>query len=211
MADRSLLLYYYVVTLVPDAGKHVAKFIDFLNSAGCMSFKNLTLVGYGLGAHVAGYAGKNVRKGRIDVIIGLDPVDPGFEYDNCKTRLCRTDATYVESIQTNGGNMFQLGFSEPIGKVAFYPDGGEHQLPCFGVRTIACSHAMSYKYYAIAIRYNNFCAIKCANYKTAQAKKCRSGYKGVRMGFPKKHNESGVYFVPIQRKYPYGRCHDFIR
>lgn len=74
----------------------VGQYIDFLHLNGQINFAQLTLVGFSLGAHGAGIAGKNVRRGRISSIIGLDPAGPLFDINNPATRLAITDADYVE-------------------------------------------------------------------------------------------------------------------
>lgn len=62
------------------------------------------MVGHSLGAHVVGIAGKNVRTGRVPKIIGLDPANPLFSYNNPATRIAVGDALSVETIHTNAGN-----------------------------------------------------------------------------------------------------------
>lgn len=37
------------------------------------AWKNLKIIGYDIGAHIAGFVGKNVRRGTVGTIIGLDP------------------------------------------------------------------------------------------------------------------------------------------
>lgn len=45
-------------------------------------WKKLSVVGHSLGAHIAGFAGKSVKKGKIGTIIGLDPgLLVRFEYE----------------------------------------------------------------------------------------------------------------------------------
>jgi len=73
------------------------------------------IIGHSLGAHVSGFAGKNVKNGQVRTIIGLDPALPLYSFDSPNKRLNSNDAYYVESIQTNGGT---LGFLKPIGKGA---------------------------------------------------------------------------------------------
>lgn len=65
-------------------------------------------------------AGKKIRGGKIGKIIGLDPARPFFKHNDLDGRLTNTDATYVEVIHTSAG---KLGFSKPIGKASFYPNG----------------------------------------------------------------------------------------
>lgn len=65
-------------------------------------------------------AGKNIAKGKVSKIVGLDPALPFFRYNDLNGRLTDTDADYVEVIHTSGG---KLGFSKPIGKASFYPNG----------------------------------------------------------------------------------------
>jgi len=102
------------VVAVPKVGKKVAAMINFLASDFGLNLNTLYVIGHSLGAHVAGYTGKNTN-GQVHTIIGLDPALPLFNYNKPNKRLSSTDAYYVESIQTNGGT---LGFLKPIGKGA---------------------------------------------------------------------------------------------
>ncbi|XP_013107020.1 phospholipase A1 VesT1.02 [Stomoxys calcitrans] len=186
---------------VPTVGQMVANFIDFLNSSGGMSFTTLNLIGHSLGAHVSGYAGKLVKRGRVHTIYGLDPALPLFSYSDCAKRLCTSDANYVESIQTNGGN---LGFLEPIGKGAFYPNGGKTQPGCGIDLTGSCSHGRAYIYYSEAVRKNDFPCMKCGTYNSAVNKDCGATYSSVRMGSPSNYGTSGYFYVPVKSSAPYG-------
>lgn len=54
-----------------------------------------------ISAHIAGAAGKRVRNGRVNTIIGLDPAGPLFDANNPVNRLDQNDAQYVEVIHTD--------------------------------------------------------------------------------------------------------------
>lgn len=105
---------------VGDVGRSLANIIDFLNQSFNLRFEDLTVVGFSLGAHVAGIAGKTVRRGRINTIVGLDPAGPLFDINRVDTRLDSGDAQYVEIIHSNGR---YSGFGLPIGHADFYPNG----------------------------------------------------------------------------------------
>lgn len=61
---------------VEPVGRLLGDFIDFLHENNAMRFEDLIVVGYSLGAHLAGFSGKGARRGRISTIIGLDPANP---------------------------------------------------------------------------------------------------------------------------------------
>ncbi|XP_065364536.1 phospholipase A1 VesT1.02-like [Calliphora vicina] len=190
------------VLAVPTVGKKVANMIDYLVKNHGMSLDTLYVIGHSLGAHVAGYSGKNVKTGQIHTIVGLDPALPLFSYDKPKKRLSTTDAFYVETIQTNGG---ELGFLKPIGKGAFYPNGGKTQPGCPLDIVGACSHGRSCTYYAEAVAQDNFATVKCQNYKDAVANDCGATYSSVRMGADKNSfMVTGDFYVPVNRKAPFG-------
>lgn len=69
-------------------------------------------------------AGKAVTRGRIQVVMSLDPAGPLFLLNNPATRVASTDGVYVEVIHTNGGVQ---GFLEPIGDSDFFPNFGSSQ------------------------------------------------------------------------------------
>ncbi|XP_055916678.1 phospholipase A1-like [Eupeodes corollae] len=187
---------------VSTVGKNLALFIDFLNEEANMPFESLTLIGHSLGAHVCGYAGKNVMNGRINIITGLDPAGPLFDYSNCDTRLCSTDAEFVDSIQTNGK---LLGFLKPIGKAAYYPNGGKSQPGCLLDLAGVCSHSRAFIYYAEALVENNFLAMKCSDYEEAVAKSCEeSSYGSYKMAAPGSQLNDGCYYVPVNKKSLFG-------
>ncbi|XP_073816146.1 phospholipase A1-like [Musca autumnalis] len=190
------------VIAVPKVGKKIAEMIDFLNKNYNMSFETLTVAGHSLGAHVAGYAGKNVKNGKINTIIGMDTALPLFRYDKPEKRLADTDAFYVQSIHTNGG---LLGFQKPIGKGAFYPNGGQKQPGCVLDLTGACSHGRSTTYYAEALRLNNFASIECSNYKEAVSGRCGAKFSTVHMGAVYPENKvAGIFYVPVRKGPPFG-------
>ncbi|XP_062122594.1 phospholipase A1 VesT1.02-like [Drosophila sulfurigaster albostrigata] len=189
------------VVAVPTVGKKVAALVNYLKSDHGLDLNNLYVIGHSLGAHVAGYTGKNTD-GQVHTIIGLDPALPLFNYNKPNKRLSSTDAYYVESIQTNGGT---LGFLKPIGKGAFYPNGGKTQPGCTLDVTGACSHGRSVTYYAEAVSQDNFGTMKCSNYEDAVAKECGSTYSSVRMGADTNaYMVEGDFYVPVNSKAPYG-------
>ncbi|SPP80543.1 pancreatic triacylglycerol lipase-like isoform X6 [Drosophila guanche] len=191
------------VLAVPGAGAKVGDMIRYLNEQHGMSLDSLEVIGHSLGAHVAGYAGKTVGSGRIHAIVGLDPALPLFSYDSPNKRLNSNDAWYVESIQTNGGT---LGFLKPIGKGAFYPNGGKTQPGCGLDLTGSCSHGRSVTYYAEAVTQDNFGSIKCGNYEAAVNNQCGSTYSSVRMGgVTNAYMVSGDYYVPVNSAAPFGK------
>lgn len=199
-SDKSISLNYAISrNAVQDVGKQVAQMLDFLSTTGSMSFNQLTIIGHSLGAHVAGFAAKQVTRGRVSSIIGLDPAYPLFSYSDCSKRLCSSDANYVESIQTSGS---LLGFLEPIGKAAFYPNGGKSQPGCGMDVAGSCAHSRSYQYYAEAVQRNSFRTINCPDYKTAVKNKCGNAFGNVRMGTG--YGNSGVFYVPVNKNSPFG-------
>ncbi|TDG43619.1 hypothetical protein AWZ03_009970 [Drosophila navojoa] len=193
------------VVAVPGAGAKVGNMIKFLNENHDLALDTLYVIGHSLGAQVAGYAGKTVGEGRIHTIIGLDPALPLFSYNKPNKRLSSDDAYYVESIQTNGG---KLGFLKPIGKGAFYPNGGKKQPGCGVDATGSCSHGRSVTYYVEAVTQDNFGTIKCGDYEAAVNKECGSTYSSVRMGADSNaYMVAGDFYVPVNSKAPFGNVH----
>lgn len=124
-----------------------------------LRFEDIHLIGFSLGAHVAGFAGSELRNiSRITgtyllfsrnhytfnrtlqennfcdgvVIPGLDPAGPLFEFQDPRARLDRSDAKFVDVIHSNGETLIfgGLGAAQPLGHVDFYPNGGRVQHGC---------------------------------------------------------------------------------
>lgn len=64
--------------------------LSYLNSI--YSIQNLMLFFY------CYLAGKLIKHGKIQKIVGLDPASPSFKYNDIADRLADTDAHYVEVI-----------------------------------------------------------------------------------------------------------------
>ncbi|KAH8363334.1 hypothetical protein KR084_008454, partial [Drosophila pseudotakahashii] len=195
--------YVSSVRAVPGAGTKVGEMIEYLHEHHGMSLESLDVIGHSLGAHVAGYAGKQVGHQRVHTIVGLDPAMPLFSYDKPEKRLSTEDAFYVESIQTNGG---EKGFLKPIGKGTFYPNGGKKQPGCGTDIGGTCSHGRSVTYYVEAVTEDNFGSIKCKDYQDALANECGSTYSGVRMGaVTNAYMVDGDFYVPLNSEAPFGK------
>ncbi|KAJ8668738.1 hypothetical protein QAD02_010401 [Eretmocerus hayati] len=107
-------------------GRQLAKLVRSLG----VPLDKLHLIGFSLGAHVAGFAGAEL--GNVSRITGLDPAGPLFESQDPRARLDATDAHFVDVIHSNGEQLILggLGSWQPMGDVDFYPNGGRMQTGC---------------------------------------------------------------------------------
>lgn len=153
------ILYPRAVANIPIVASYVTRFINerLLDEAG-IDPRKIQLIGHSLGAHLAGFVGKNTKE-HVGRIYGLDPAGPCFGtvsgklYPSSK-RLASSDADEVISIHTNSA---LLGIAEPLGRYAVFIEGGEVQPGCKGggplksvgtltwdggdFDTVACSHS----------------------------------------------------------------------
>ncbi|XP_051977876.1 lipoprotein lipase-like [Xyrauchen texanus] len=112
-------------------GKDVAKFVNWLQAELDYPWEKLHLLGYSLGAHVAGIAGL-LTKYKVNRITGLDPAGPTFEYADAQSTLSPDDARFVDVLHTNtrGSPDRSIGIQRPVGHVDIYPNGGTFQPGC---------------------------------------------------------------------------------
>lgn len=94
------------------------------------------IVGFSLGAHVAGYAGRGVQNRGVKIgrITGLDPASPLFRQllATSLVSLNVADAHYVDVIHSDGARTWSegLGLFESIGHSDYFPNGGLDQPGC---------------------------------------------------------------------------------
>ncbi|KAH8276202.1 hypothetical protein KR026_004358 [Drosophila bipectinata] len=196
------LEYASSVAGAPGAGKKVADLVDFLVENQNLNLDNLEVVGFSLGAHVAGFTAKNVASGKVGKVVGLDPASPLISYTNTEKRLASDDAQYVEAIHTNGGT---LGFTKTIGQADFYMNGGKSQPGCGIDITGSCSHTRAVLYYSEALLWNNFPSKRCETYQQANKNSCGDQFSTVKMGaFVNSVIAEGIFYVPVNKESPYG-------
>ncbi|VDK17496.1 unnamed protein product [Anisakis simplex] len=140
-------------------GALMAHLIKLINRYHKISYDQISIVGFSLGAHAAGFAGKRFSGTKLKAIYGgvfalafylvifsniwmcLDPAGPLFSKANPNRlygtvppgeRLSRTDAQYVQVFHTSGDVMWRggAGTLERLGDEDYYVNGGRLQLGC---------------------------------------------------------------------------------
>ncbi|XP_018332492.1 hepatic triacylglycerol lipase [Agrilus planipennis] len=195
--------------------KVLAKFLEFYDKTGEIPIRNVHLIGFSLGSHIAGCAAKRLKKGlRISRITGLDPAFPLYS-SKSTNRLKRTDADYVDVIHTDAGI---LGFPYPIGHADFYPNGGTALQPgCrpefrdffnskLADQIVACSHVRAWRLFSESIKNPQaFPATKCQKWLSGEGQ-CNFTVDAF-MGFPYQRSNAprGRYYLVTNENQPFSR------
>lgn len=116
------------------AGRVVANFVNFISYALGISASNVTIAGHSLGAHVAGFVGKDLKRfsnQQLGHIIGLDPAGPLFTFPLLappENILTADDASFVQVVHTS---VFTFGAYNRLGNADFYANNAIIQPGCF--------------------------------------------------------------------------------
>eukprot|EP00794_Sanderia_malayensis_P008107 gene8107-8976_t len=164
-------------------GVQAGHLVELMNRDFGLNFSNVHLIGFSLGAQIAGYAGRYLsgNNHKIARITGLDAAGPYFEYEHTDVRLDPSDAEFVDAIHTDSRSILIKGFGihEPAGHVDFYPNGGYEQPDC---RTLdngvtqffTCSHYRAVYYFTESIdpKGCQFLSYPCSSYDNFKKVKC---------------------------------------
>lgn len=190
---------------VGPTGTQVGAFIQYLSEVTGASTREMTVIGYSLGAHVAGFAGKALSGPfRLGAIVALDAARPLFSFDRPDQRLDVRDAEYVESYHTNVGT---LGFDLPLGHASFYPNFGRRQPGCGVDPAGGCAHARSHRLFTEALNSETgFYARQCRSVNDVNRGSCIQAGPDMRMGGePTDTGARGVYWLPTNSRAPFAK------
>lgn len=190
---------------IPTVGEYVGDLLISLAKAKNLSMENIRIIGFSLGAHVAGYIGKTIQVKigkKIGRITGLDPAGPLFRNVSSEKRLDKDDAMLVDVIHTHG---MMYGLYKPIGHVDFYVNGGCTQKCTILPKYPPCSHNLACDYFIESIKTNAFISTLCDSYKNFEKGQCKHGQK-VSMGYQLEASAtSGNYYLNTNTKPPYAK------
>jgi len=202
--ERVAMAPYYIRAAIYSevVGELTGQLINYLVDQGA-DLRQFHVIGFSLGAHVAGKAGAVVN-GLLPRITGLDPAYPFFSWTNTDQRLDKSDAEFVDVIHTNSGFLFEaaVSFPMPIGHVDFYPNGGYVQPGCLLLKTgeildllRACSHTRAPEYFIESINSPvGFRAVLCDSWIHFRDRYCYYN-PTVLMGEPISQRTRGMFFL----------------
>ncbi|XP_022822284.1 pancreatic triacylglycerol lipase-like [Spodoptera litura] len=179
---------------VPGIGQHLGNFLVWLINTGGGNWNNVHLVGFSLGAHVVGNAGRQAG-GRPARVTGLDPAGPGWGGNS--NALNRNAGQYVEAIHTDGG---RLGIFDRIADGDFYPNGGRNPQP--GCSNSDCSHGRAPDLFASSVRTNHFVGRQCSNIQQAQNNQCSGSALNMGNGVISKRG-NGIFGLRTGSSWPF--------
>ncbi|XP_071455104.1 inactive pancreatic lipase-related protein 1-like [Hetaerina americana] len=205
--------YNSAATNTEVAAMMTAKLVDDLETTRGAKTSDFHLVGFSLGAHVVGIAGRILAErrpgdagARIRRITGLDPAQVLFTSAEPSMRIDTSDAEFVEVVHTSGG---YLGFMRPLGHVDVYPNGGAWPQPgCVLDFVAVCSHRRAYYIYSEAILAGGegFEAQPCAEWGNLEMGDCQG--TSYRLGTEDQTSARGIFFLDTNDEAPFAKTED---
>lgn len=167
----------------------------------------LHLMGYSIGAHIAGLTANFLDDGKIGRITGLDPTIIFYMGSNKSRDLDSSDAHFVDVIHTGAGVLGQWG---PNGHADYYVNGGTSQPGCFSnsiIRTLSCDHTKVTPYFIESINSEvGFWAVPCSNRFLYMLGLCdRPLNEWVLMGEHAPHTARGIFYLSTNANKPYAK------
>ncbi|XP_032521608.2 lipase member H-B-like [Danaus plexippus] len=158
---------------VHGVAQKVFKFLKNIQTEG-YPLSSVHMIGFSLGAHVAGVTGKlvwNRLSGKVGRITALDPARPCFTRPS-EYRLDKHDAKFVQVIHTSAG---VLGLESPLGHADVYVNGLLVSQPECRERAVSleCDHAQSWKLFSSSVTDSrSLLARKCKNWFELSSGQC---------------------------------------
>ncbi|XP_047989777.1 lipase member H-B-like [Leguminivora glycinivorella] len=187
--------YATIVNSVPYIADDIITLIGRLDNAGKINRRLVHILGFDVGAHVAGLVSRDANT-RVQRITGLSPA--GDSWVGNPRSLRSTDADYVEVIHTDYGG---LGIGSNLGSVDFFANSGDNQPGCTDNQ---CGHDRAWQLFAAALDMGgHLMGLKCDDYDAVINNGCRSG-PALALGTNDLSKEgSGIYRVSTGAEYPY--------
>lgn len=166
--------------------------------------ERIHVVGFSLGAHAAGEAGRQLSdagKPKLGRITALDPARPCFSGSQAM-RLGKSDANFVHVLHTSAGI---LGLRRPLGHVDVYSDN--RYSGCDNSRNpLECEHAQAWRLFARSVldsrvligkqceNWEDLRYGRCAGNETTLGYTCSISARGLYRLMPPKHQKS-IYTI----------------
>ncbi|XP_063985388.1 phospholipase A1 [Diachasmimorpha longicaudata] len=206
--------YITAVRNTRQVGRHMAKFVKWLDNNNAVPMSMLHVIGFSLGAEAAGFMGKNLAPQKVGRITGLDAAYPLYMDTGMDGHLTATDAAFVDVIHTDGG---RFGFPSPIGHADFYPNGGKPLQPgCADIppltsrigqlirHYVVCSHNRAWEFYAESVQNpRGFPATKCTKWRP-EIRMC-TWIADAFMGLATHPGNRGIFYLKTNKKPPFAR------
>jgi len=192
-------------------GQHVGNFINYIISHSQTSFSlnDFHIVGFSLGAQVAGKAGETLN-GSLPRITGLDPAGELFEKFIVEKgqRLDSSDAVFVDVIHTSANSHPQIGNSDELGDIDFWPNGGSTPMPGteWSLHPGGYSHFRATEYFVESIQNpSGFRARKANNYAEYQTSGGCTAPEQMMGEAASPDGPNGNYYVDTNANAPYAK------
>nr|AIC80930.1 lipase [Antheraea pernyi] len=179
---------------VPGVGQFLGNFLIWLFNTAGGNWNQLHLVGFSLGAHVVGSAGRQAGR-RANRITGLDPAGPLWGGNS--NAIHNNAGQYVECIHTDG---HILGIMDANCHAQFYPNGGRHPQPGCVINT--CSHGRAPDLFASTVRTNHLTGRRCNNIWEAELSTCNGATMAMGNGIITKR-ATGLYGLLTRNAWPF--------